>query len=230
MTRPEPPEAERAAARRALDAIRAANAATAAPAGLRESVAAAHDRAGSARRPTCRRGLALGLAGAVAAAVLALVLALPGGAPGGPSVSSAAIVATRAPSEPAPAVVPGQPALLDREVAEIAFPNWARAFGWRATGARSDRIGGRQATTVFYEKGSRRVGYTIVEGPALAKPGGASATTRAGTELRALRLGRRALVTWRRAGHTCILVGGPGVTRAELLELASWRDGGSLRY
>lgn len=227
MTRPDPPPSERAAAARAVTAVRAANAATAAPPRLRSRVAAAR---GAGRRARAPRGLALGLAGGLAALTLALVLVLPSGAPGGPSVSSAAILATQPAAEPAPSVSPSQPAVLDRAVAEISFPNWAPPFGWHATGARSDRIGGRTATTVFYEKGGRRVGYTIVDGGALAKPGGARTATRAGTELRALRLGERAVVTWRRGGHTCILVGGRGVSTGELLALASWRDGGSLRY
>lgn len=222
MSHPDPSPHERAAAERALTAIRAANAATSAPPRLRA-------RLSTARKPA-RRGLALGLAGALAAAALVAVLLLPNGTPGGPTVSSAAVLATRPAAEPAPAVLAGRPALLDREAAEIPFPNWAPPFRWRATGARSDRIAGRRAVTVFYEKGGRRVGYTIVEGAGLAKPRGARATTRSGIELRSLRLGPRAVVTWRRAGHTCILVGGPGVRPAELLALASWRDGGSLRY
>jgi len=229
MTRPEQSPSERAAAARALAAIRDANAATEAPARLRERLAGTH-RHGDRPKTARGRGLALGLAGALAAAALVLVLALPNGTPGGPGVSSAAILAMRPAAEPAPAVRPGEPALLDRQVATIAFPNWKAPFGWRATGARSDRIGGRRATTVFYEKGGRRVGYTIVGGPALAKPAGAASSTRAGTELRSLRARGRAVVTWRRAGHTCILVGGPGVGTTELLALASWRDGGSLRY
>jgi len=226
MTRPDPPPHERAAAERALAAIRAANAATPAPTALRSRLSAARKPVRAPRR----RGLAFGLAGALAAAAVLAVLVLPSGTPGGPSVSSAAIFATRPAAEPPPAAVAGRPAVLDREAANVPFPNWAPPFGWRATGARSDRIGGRRVVTVFYEKGGRRIGYTIVEGAGLAKPGGARATIRAGTELRSLRLGRRAVVTWRRAGHTCILVGGPGVHERDLLALASWRDGGSPRY
>jgi hypothetical protein len=35
-------------------------------------------------------------------------------------------------------------------------------------------------------------------------------------------------VTWERLGHTCVLVGGS--SSSELVKLASWRDGGALRY
>jgi hypothetical protein len=35
-------------------------------------------------------------------------------------------------------------------------------------------------------------------------------------------------VTWQRVGHTCVLTG--AASRAELLALASWHGGGTLRY
>jgi hypothetical protein len=38
----------------------------------------------------------------------------------------------------------------------------------------------------------------------------------------------RPTVTWRRLGHTCVLTG--TASSAELLALASWRGGGTLRY
>ncbi len=231
MSRPDPPAHEREAAARAVRAIRAANAATPAPAGLRARVTAAR---GAGTRPRhrgrVRPGLAAGLAGAVAAAALAAILLLPSGTPGGPSVSAAAALAGRPAIEPAPGVRAGDPALLDREAAEIPFPNFAPPFGWRATGARTDRVGGRRAVTVFYARGDRRVAYTIVAGRPLERPGGARSTSRAGTEFRSLRIGGRPVVTWRRQGHTCVLVGGPGVRDARLLALAGWRDGGSLPY
>ncbi len=233
MTRPEPPAPERDAAARAVDAIRAANAATPAPAGLRARVDATRRERTSRRhrgRSRGRLGLAAGFAGALAAAALVAILLLPSGTPGGPSVSVAAALGVRPAVEAAPAIRAGEPALLDREAADIPFPNWAPPFGWRATGARTDRIGGRRAVTVFYARGARRVAYTIVEGSALERPDGARSTSRAGTEFRSLALGGRPVVTWRRQGHTCVLVGGPGVSDARLLALAGWRDGGSLPY
>jgi hypothetical protein len=38
----------------------------------------------------------------------------------------------------------------------------------------------------------------------------------------------RLVVTWRRLGHTCVLVG--AAPRSELLALASWHGDGALRY
>jgi hypothetical protein len=108
------------------------------------------------------------------------------------------------------------------------FPNLAQAFGWRAAGLRRDALDGRKVSVVFYTKGAQRVAYAIVAGTALSRPGDAQATTRGGVLFQTLELEDRVVVTWRRAGHTCVLVGaGP---RAELLALASWQGESTLRY
>ena len=60
----------------------------------------------------------------------------------------------------------------------------------------------------------------IVSGSGLARPAEAQPTRRAGVEYRTLRIGDRLAVTWRRSGHTCVLIG--AASRSELLDLASW--------
>src|SRR5437879_401991 len=67
----------------------------------------------------------------------------------------------------------------------VSFPYWQARLGWRSTGARTDRIGGRLVRTVFYaSSGGRRVGYAIVSGlPAPHVSGGAS-TLREGVRYR----------------------------------------------
>jgi hypothetical protein len=82
-------------------------------------------------------------------------------------------------------------------------------------------VNGRDATAVFYEKGGRRIAYVIVAGSALSTPSAGSATSQGGVEYRTLQLNGRPAVTWRRAGHTCILVG--DAAGPELLQLATWR-------
>jgi anti-sigma factor RsiW len=98
------------------------------------------------RRPIARR-LVLGLAGPAAA--LALLLALLGGGQGSLTVARAATLAAR----PALAAVAEPPdhsvALPQLRRAGLPFPYWEDRFGWRATGVRTDHIGGRTATTVF---------------------------------------------------------------------------------
>jgi hypothetical protein len=110
---------------------------------------------------------------------------------------------------------------LNRDVEEVYFPNWSRTFGWWAAGQRVDRVGGRKAVTVYYSHDGQRIAYTIVASPALNQPH-ASTTWLNGTQLQSFTLGGRQVVTWRRAGHTCVL-SGVGVSRAELARLAAWK-------
>jgi hypothetical protein len=191
--------------RRAVAALRA-TAQVRAPMALRERIVA--DRARAGRAPRRRRAVLGGsLAGALAVLALALALILPGGTPGSPSVSQAASVALRGPSAPPPP--PGRAGhqlRLARDVDEIYFPNWA-GIGWKATGERVDRLGGHLVDTIYYRGYGKQIAYTIVGGSALAQPHGAALTVRNSTQLRSLGLGKRAIVTWRRGGHTCILSG-----------------------
>jgi hypothetical protein len=192
-----------------------------APASLRIAVDA-QPRPAPRRRGRVLYGGALGAA--VAAGLVALLLLLPGGSPGAPSVSQAATVALRGPVLAAPAPDPMHPdSKLGREVQEVYFPNWA-GFGWRAVGQRVDRVGGRTAVTVYYGRWGRRIAYTILASPALRRPG---TNTRwlDGTELQSFLVHGRLVVTWQRAGHTCIL-SGAGVSSAELSRLAAWKAPG----
>lgn len=207
--------------RTAVEALRQA-AAEQAPPRLRARVEA--ERAAHAARPRRRAGLGA-LAGALAAAAaVALVLLLPGGTPGSPSVSQAAQLALRGPAAPAPAADPGDPrAKLTQRLQDLYFPNWSATLGWRAVGVRHDKLGGRPAVTVYYQRRGTQVAYTIVGTPALVQP---SAPVRHlnGFDLRALSLAGRTVVTWQRAGHTCVL-SGPSVPAGVLEQLAAWRAG-----
>jgi anti-sigma factor RsiW len=174
-----------------------------------------------ATRPRRRTFYGGALTAAAAAVALAVILLLPGGTPGAPSVSQAAGLALRGPAIAAPPVAPTQPsAKLNQDVDEIYFPNWGRR-GWTAAGQRVDRLGGRQAVTVYYDHNGARIAYTILSAPALNKPG---VPTRwvYGTELQSYRLGGRVVVTWQRAGHTCVL-SGTGVSADVLSQLAAWK-------
>jgi anti-sigma factor RsiW len=199
--------------RRVVEALRSAGATDRAPAGLRARIEA-HRPSAPAR---ARRRLAYGgsLAAAIAAVVLALVLILPAGSPGGPSVSEAAALALLPASSPPPRPDPDNPkAQLGTNEQGIYFPNW-QPRGLRATGERRDRIDGREATTVFYEWAGRRIGYTIVASPPLRSPAASKVRWLRGTELRTVAFDGREVVTWLRAGHTCVLSGaGAGLLRA----------------
>jgi anti-sigma factor RsiW len=176
------------------------------------------------RVPVPRLALA-GVLAAVAVIVGAVVLT---GRPGGPSVAEAAALAERPPTAPAPQREPGSESALAIGVDGVAFPDLARSYGWRADGIRRDRLDGRDATTVFYGKDGERIAYVIVSGSGLRRPSGIEEATRDGVLFQTMRSDGRYAVTWRRAGHTCVLVG--TTSPDELLRLASWRGDGTLRY
>jgi hypothetical protein len=180
----------------------------------------------SARTQARRRmGYGGALAGGLAAVALALVLLLPAGTPGGPSVSQAASLAGLGASAPAPTPDSTNPTVkLGRNVEDVYFPNWTTKFHWRAVGQRSDVVGGRHAVTVYYQWHGMRIAYTIVGAPALSTPT-AQTTFLNGTELRTLDLSGRIVVTWHRAGHTCVL-SGIGVSPSVLQKLAAWKAPG----
>jgi hypothetical protein len=211
----------------ALNALRGA-ADIGAPARLRAQV----DRRRGARRSAAggRRKVVMGGAITAAASVLlVLSLLLPGALSGGPTVADAAALAEKAPTRPAPGGVPGTPQLLRADVDHVPFPNYAAKFGWIPVGGRDDDPSGRDATTVYYERGGRTIAYTIVSGDALDPPSGARSSTRGGTEFREFRHNGRPVVTWERRGHTCVL-SGKAVPPAELLALADWRGKGAIPF
>lgn len=164
-------------------------------------------------------------AAALASLLLVALLISPVGTPGAPPLSQAAALASRGPSAPAPALDPSAPSVaLSRNLEGVYFPNWAPRFGWRAVGQRVDHINGRLARTVYYDRHAHRIAYIILAAPALAQPRAVS-SQRDGTELRTLTVDGRTVVTWRRAGHTCVL-SSVGMPAAELEQLAAWRARG----
>jgi hypothetical protein len=217
-------QADIADQRRVLHAVRDA-ASEGAPAALRARIAFAGrpPRRSSRRRPvTAVTATALG-------GVIAAVAVLAGGSTGGTTVAQASLVAVRPAQAPAPAPPADNAALPRLQAAGLPYPYWDDAFGYRAVGVRYDRIGGRLATTVFYARGGARVAYTIVDGAALPAGEPTRATVIGGVRLRTLSAHGRTVVTWVRAGHTCVLVGS-GTRSDTLLRLASWRHGGEVRY
>lgn len=205
--------------RRAL-ALTAALAADQPPPSLRGAIGALRPEPGGARRARRRRrGLALSAAGALVAVLVAVAVLSGGGGPAGSQVASAADLALLSPSGPAPAAG-GRPGRLDVSFAGITFPDYRGAYGWSAAGTRPGTVGGRQATVVYYEKAGRRIGYAIVDGAALPLPDGAARTVRSGVAYLSFAYRGQNVVTWREAGHTCVLAG--PVPATQLVALASW--------
>jgi hypothetical protein len=158
--------------------------------------------------------------------VVALVVAL-GGPDDGVSSPSAEQVAavTRLPAlQAAPAAVGGAQPRLAATVQGLAFPDWRSTFGWRAIGRRTDRIGNRAVTTVFYRySANRRLGYAIVAGPPLRLAAGRD-VIRSGARYRVVTRGGRTTVTWTQAGHTCVIDAPATVAAAEMVRLAAWAN------
>lgn len=181
------------------------------------------------RRRAGRSRLAVGLAGTLAvAAVVAIAIAVGAGGRGAPTLSlrEASAVTLSAATAPAPVESRSDRAHLTAAVDGIAFPYWEDRFGWRSTGARSDRLDGRAVTTVFYESaGGQRLGYAIVAGTPAPRLNGGVVEWRGGVPYRLLSENGAEVIGWLRDGHLCV-VAGRGVDSATLLELASWTDKG----
>jgi anti-sigma factor RsiW len=160
---------------------------TPAPLELRARVAELRHRRRALR--LCRWLPAGFVAAAAATAVCLLMIA--GGAPAPEDVLGVAL-------RPATAHV--------APIEQIDGARFPHPAAWRAVGTRSDVVDGRATRTVFYERGGRRVAYTIVSGPPLER----------GRRV----LGGRALV-WTRDGHTCVVSG--RVPAAVLAQAAAWR-------
>jgi hypothetical protein len=211
-------QADLAAQRRALAAIATA-ADQRAPSALRARLELARDprpRPARARRSWT----AIPAAAAAAAAVIVLLV---GGGPGAPTVAAAATLAFRAPVHAAGSEATHSETLAWPTAGGLAFPDWAREYGFKAVGTRSDRIGGHVATTVFYDRGTQRIAYTIVSGHALAMGASTSQSIRNGTRLRSFNSSGHVVVTWLRSGHTCVLSGNPALL-GELQQLAASRQ------
>jgi hypothetical protein len=173
-------------------------------------------------------GFAWRLGGAVALAAIAgaLVAGLTGGGSSGLSVREASVLTLRPPTEAAPQHSKSDRPTLAVAVNGVAFPYWEDRFGWRAIGTRTDRVAGREVTTVFY--GNHRgqtIGYAIASGANPPRVSEGTAAWRGGVRYWLTTVNGLPVVTWLRDGHLCV-VSGRGVSGATLLRLASWTDHG----
>lgn len=196
-----------------------------APPALQRSIQSLVAEASDPKRARSRRRLLPSLVASGAAGLAAaLAILIAGHSPTNPTVLRAAQLAQQPAALPAPAESVSDRQALDVSVEGIAYPYWQGTLGWQAAGARTDTLAGRTVTTVFYERPDasygRRVGYAIVSGRALPLPHGAT-VVQSGITFKVLRDHGATVVTWRRAGHTCVLVA-RGVATDTLVRLASW--------
>jgi hypothetical protein len=157
-------------------------------------------------RARITKGTTAAALAAVALAAATVATSLGGNATrAGPSIALAAKLAFAPATEPAPASTSA--ALLDVTYCGITFPNYALRFGAAPTGQRVDRLGGRDAVTVFYRlRGGTRLSYTIYSGRAVPLPRTASEIVFHGVHLHVISASSNlTVVTLVRRGHTCVL-------------------------
>jgi len=193
-----------------------------------ETLVAEHAPAYQRGRATMRWGLLAG-APALAAIVAVLVVGLStGGGSSTLTLNKAVALTLRPATLSAPAENPHNGTQLMVAVDDVWFPYWEENFGFRATGERIDRVGGRSVTTVFYADSHKQwIGYAIVAGTPAPHVSGGAVTIRDGTAYRMLGEDDAQVVTWLRDGHLCV-VAGHGVSRSTLLSLASWHGSATL--
>jgi len=225
---PDATEHARAERGRELIAEALADPRTLAPPHLRDAIEHERARAAASAGPGSRRRFGmmprrlLATGGALAAVIVAIVV-VSGGGDADPSVERIAAVSRLTATASAPSRVPGTtPAQLNVAVEGLEFPDWQEEHGWRATGRRADRVGGRSVTTVFYRnaKGAT-LGYAIVAGDALSGAPAGDDVVKAGETYRVAHDGGRTTVSWTQEGHTCVIDAPSTVADAKLLEFAS---------
>lgn len=197
-----------------------------APLALRERIETMRERGAPKRRKARRFGV-LGALTTAAACLAVAVAVIVGSGASGPTLAKASAFTFQPATGPAP--MHTSDGTLNRNVDGVPYPYWQAEYGWRASGSRVDKIDGRTATTVFYNKGKHRIGYTIVTGEPVKLPGSADKMVRKGIVFHLAPLHGATVVTWERRGHSCIL-SGVGVSKHELLKLAGWKDAGELPY
>jgi hypothetical protein len=201
-------------------AIRAAAAQVGAPDSLRARITQDRLRSGRARARRLRPA-ALVAGAAVVVVLIALAVLVAPGSPGAPSVADAAGVGLSAPTRPAPEVDRADPRFVVASLAGIRFPNYAYDSSWRTVGGRIDTLRRRPSQTVMYALGSVRVGYTIVDGRPLPAAPGARRADADGTPVWVTRLDGALVVSWERAGHTCVLAS-RSATLPQMLRFVAW--------
>ncbi|HEY1566427.1 MAG TPA: hypothetical protein VGF68_05395 [Solirubrobacteraceae bacterium] len=204
--------------KRAVTMLRALD--TPAPAALRAHVDELTGAGATPRRSTrWRRAFVLPGATALAAAVAAVVILVSGGG-SAPTVPAAAHLALASATLPAPAIDANDSKNLNLSEAGIPFPAWGPQKGWTPDGARTDTVDGRKITTVFYTgRNGSRIGYSIADGAPLAGVHGKT-MSRYGVAFTLQRSGPARIISWVRAGHTCVIAG-RSVSDAALFALAT---------
>jgi anti-sigma factor RsiW len=187
----------------ALEAVRALD--QRAPGHLHETISTIRPRRHRARGAL----IAVGATGLAAMAIL-IGLVLPSSEPASPTLAQAAALAARAPA--AGGLAGGERAW------GLEYPDLKGEHGWNDAGSRTDRLGNRDARTVFYVKGGRRLAYTIISTGLVRVQRGTRTWIRKGRPWYSFDQDGRTVVAWEREGHMCV-VSANGLRSRPLVEL-----------
>jgi hypothetical protein len=161
-----------------------------------------------ARRPSPRLALALTVVAMVIVVAAGVKVFGNGGSSSSPTIASTALLAFHQPTGPAPVANPRDPSLLEARLGGVTFPNYARSFGARASGERTDLTDGRTVRTVYYTlRDGARISYSVLSGPALGEPSSMREQTVRGIPLRMYTEHGLQVVALVRHGSTCVLAG-----------------------
>lgn len=162
-----------------------------------------------------RVGLVAGVAVTLIAVVVAVAFGLSRADDPGRIVLEVVALHDRGSDRPPPAAIPDTGP-------RNGFADFATRAHWVPSGARVDRVEGRLAATVFWDRRGRRIAYTTVSGSPVDAPGDARRTGRRGVLLRSFDRAGRTAVTWDENGHTAV-ISAIGISRAALYNLAGGR-------
>ena len=205
------------------DRIHALIASVEAPLGLRERVVAERQRHAMRGMLVKRFKLTGAIAGFAAALGIAAALIVPSGsATHGPDAAQLAALSGRGATAPAPGVDPADPTLLRARVDDVSFPRWSGRLSWRATGRRTDSVGGRRAVTVYYaDPRGVRLGYTILAGSPVDWSAGSRKVVSNGVEVHVSRTAGRVIAEWRERDHSCVISAPGSVPERRMVYLAA---------
>lgn len=216
----EPTAEEQALAERGRVLVAAAVADSSAPHSLREAIERERTRTVTpARRPFGALGRAGAALAGLAVVAAAVVIALPGGG-SDHGLTVADVIAIGEHNPPTAGAPQSRGGRLDVSVDGVAFPDWTK-LSWPPSGRRTDDVGGRRVETVFYEKGDKRISYSIVSGQPLVQPTDGVMVPLGNDVYRVSHDGERTVVTWEQAGQTCVVTSSSLVSDSKLVRLAS---------
>lgn len=136
-------------------------------------------------------------------------------------VATEVVTAQAQPSEAgAPATTAGGRPLA--QAFGVPFPDLARRLGWQPSGRRDDVVDGREVRTLVYARAGRRLAWSVIDGPPVPAPLGATPVPVRGPATSQFESGGRVAVLTTRGGHS-VVVSAAGVPAVAVIRAARSR-------